>query len=281
MKRICIILGAWLALLAQAPAYGQAGALFDAFKVEASLPLQFSTNALQTPTNVQSDFWSSPSLKLSALRTVDSSLGYQIYFYSNPEPYRRVHAAEDAAETFGARFDKTLDKNFSTGAYYEHTFIFNGLYQSTAYQANDFAGFVGYTYEDKKAGFSFAPVLTAAYRAADDVSQDRFSLKLKADITQKLPDNWKVTVTPGLRYYGFTDGTNAGAWTLLSFLVAELDYNINDDVALGWSVEFDRQRSNVAANNFTNVIFLASISFGHTYDLPPKKKRTTEWRKIP
>jgi long-subunit fatty acid transport protein len=64
-------------------------------------------------------------------------------------------------------------------------------------------------------------------------------------------------------------------------VVAELDYAINKDITLAGSIEYDRQWSNFAANNYTNVTVLAAITFGHKYDLPPKKKQTTEWRKIP
>ena len=52
----------------------------------------------------------------------------------------------------------------------------------------------------------------------------------------------------------------------------ELDYSLNKDVTLGASIEFDRQWSNRATSNFTNVIFLVSATFGHRYDLLPKEQ---------
>ena len=272
MKKICVIAGVCMALFGQAPAYGQAGALFSQFQLDASLPLQFSTNTLLTPTNPKSDFWSSPSLKLSAIGWLDPSLKYQTYFFSNPEPYWRVHAAEDASEIFGARIDKTLQNNFSTGAYYEHGFVFNGLYNSVAFQANDFAGFVAYTYVDKVAGLTVVPTFTTTYRLADDVSQDRVVFNLKATIIQQLTDKWSLMLLPILKYYAYTDGTNAGKRNLYPSALVELDYSLNNDVTLGGSIEYDRQWSNFAASNFTNVTFLVSVTFGHRYDLLPKEQ---------
>jgi len=272
MKRICVIAGVWLGLFGHAPAYGQAGALFSQFWLDASLPLQFSTNTLQTPANPRSDFWSSPSLKLTAFGTVTPGLTYQTYFYSNPEPYWRVHAAEDAAETFGARVDKALNNNFSTGAYYEHTFAFDGVFRSLSYRANDLAGFVAYKYLDSAAGLTVVPTFTTTYRTADDVSRDRFVFNLKATIIQQLTQKWSLMFLPIVKYYVYTDGTNAGRRDLFPSALIELDYSLNNDVTLGASIEFDRRLSNFAAGNFSNVIFLVSATFGHRYELLPREQ---------
>jgi hypothetical protein len=209
---------------------------------------------------------------LTAFGSLNPGLTYQTYFFSNPEPYWRVHAAEDAAETLGARIDKKLNSNFSAGAYYEHTVAFNGVYQSVAYQANDFAGFVAYRYVDTAAGLTVVPTLTTTYRLADDVSQDRFVLNLKATIIQLLANKWSLMFLPVLKYYAYTDGTNAGTRSIRPSALVELDYGLNNDVTLGASIEYDRQWSNRATSNFTNVIFLVSATFGHRYDLLPREQ---------
>ena len=134
-----------------------------------------------------------------------------------------------------------------------------------------FSGFVGYTYKGD-AGFSVAPSFKATYRLADLTSQDRFLFTLKAAITQQLTKTWSFALTPALKYYVYTDGTAAGKQNIYPSVLGELDYSLSADVTLGGSVEYDRQWSNRTGNDFTNWLFLASVTFGHTYDLLPKKQ---------
>jgi hypothetical protein len=269
MKRICIILGAWLALFGQAPAYGQTFEPFNQLKVESSLPLQFATNTLHTTTAPRSDFFASPSFKLSAIEIVDPTLNYRIYVATNPDAYPRVTTADDGAVTVGGRFDKTLG-NFNTGGIYNHTLAFDGIYRTLLFQANDFASFVGYTY-DNNAGLTIQPSAMATYRVTDLPAQDRFLLTLKADVTRTFMEKLSFTLTPTLRYYAFDNGTSAGRRDFFPSLVGAVSYKINDDLSVGGSVEYDRRSSNVAAANYENWIFLASVTYGHTFSLsnPP------------
>lgn len=272
MRKICTIAGICLALSDQAPAYGQAGALFSQFAVDASVPLQFATNTLLTPANTRSDFFLSPSLKLSALGSVDASLGYSIFAYVNPEPYWRVHAADGGFATLGGRVDKDLGNNFRTGAIYEHNWVFDGVFRSLAFQADDFSGFIAYSYGNLRTdGYSIQPSFKTTYRLADIASQDRFLFTLKAVLTKALTKELSFALTPSLKYYVFTDGIAAGKQNIWPSLLGELNYSLSRDVSLGGSVEYDRRWSNRAGSDFTNWIFLASVTFGHTYDLLPRK----------
>jgi hypothetical protein len=266
MKRICIFLGAWLALFGQAPANGQAGALFETFRIESSLPLQFGTNALLTPTNAKSDFYLSPSMQFTALGTIDKTLSYQVYIGGGPDGYLRVKAANDGATTVGARLDKALGA-FTVSGYYESNWIFDGIYRNELFRADDFAGYVSYMYQNST-GLTVTPSFTTTYRRADDINQDRWLFILKSPFNQKVSDKISISLTPALRYFVFTDGTAAGKRNVIPSVVAAVNYKLTNDVGLTGSVEYDRRWSNRVGNDYTNVIFLASVNFAHDYSLP-------------
>jgi hypothetical protein len=238
---------------------------FSQWRVDASLPLQFNTNSLLTPTNSQSDFFTSPYLKLSALGTLDSTTSYSVYVNGGPDAFARVQTANDALAVAGGKFQKTF-RNFAVGAIYERALVYDGVFRSLLYQANDFSGYVGYGY-DNGAGLTIKPSFLTTYRSADVSSAERFSYTLKADIQQNLTKNVLVFFTPKLKYLAYTAGISSGKRNTDPSILGGLTYNISDDLSLTASVEYDRQWSNVAGNNFANTIFLLSADFGHTYEL--------------
>jgi len=269
MKNAFVILATAVVMLAR-PASAQTNEPFSQWRIDASLPLQFGTNSLLTQTNSRSDLFVSPSAKLSALGDLDKTTSYSIYAAGNPDAYTRVVTADDGVATFGGRIDQAqILGNFSAGAIYNHSLLFNGLYKSLLFQANDFSGYIGYTYENKAAGFSVVPSFMTTYRLADVAAQDRFLFTLKAAITQALSKSLSITVTPTLRYYDFTDGTAAGKRNTLPSIVGAITYKLNKDVSLSGSIEYDRRWSNRAGNNYEDLVFLASVNFAHAYDFHP------------
>ena len=253
-----------MALFGQAPAYGQAGALFDTFRIDASLPLQFGTNVLLTPTNGKSDFYLSPSMQFTAMGSFDKTLAYQVYIGGYPDGYSRIFSANDGNTTLGARLDKTLGA-FMISGFYESNWIFDGIYRNELFRADDFAGYVGYTYQYKD--LTVVPSFTTFYRLADDITQNRWLFLLKAQATLDLSKQLSISFTPAARYYVFTDGISQGKQNFFPSAVAAITYKLNGDVSLVGSLEYDRRWSNRAGNDFTDVIFLASVNFGHNYPL--------------
>ncbi|WP_140978003.1 hypothetical protein [Bradyrhizobium guangdongense] len=257
---------------ASGTALGQTVEAFPQFRIDSSIPLQYGANVLLTPFGSRQDLYVSPSLKLSALGEFDPTLLYSIYLAGNPDAYRRVTVADDGVATLGGRLDKILDA-FSVGAIYNHTLAFDGIYRAVSFQADDFSGYVGYTYQNKPAGLKISPSVSAAYRFSDLATQERLLVTMKAEIRQALADKLTLIVTPSFKYYSFTSGTAAGKRNVLPSIVGALSYSINDDVSVGASVEYDRRWSNRIGSDFDNVIFLASVTFGHTYDLFPKNTK--------
>src|SRR5260221_11289501 len=112
MKKAFVTIGAVVALFDATSASGQTYEPFSKLRVDASLPLQWNTNSLLTPTNALSDFFVSPSAKLSFLGNLDPTLSYRVYVAGNPDVYTRIRPADDGVATIGGRFDKTFG-NFS------------------------------------------------------------------------------------------------------------------------------------------------------------------------
>lgn len=270
MKKILMAVGVCLAAFSHSPAWAQEGALFSAFRIDASFPLQWATNVLLTPTNPKSDFSAAPSLKLSALGSIDPTLNYSIYVYSAPEGYWRVHLAEGAGQTAGARVQKIFG-DFVVGGIYEHNWIIDGIYRRVVFQANDFSVFAGYAYGDVyRDGYSIEPSAKLTYRLADVMNQTQVILNVKSVFTWALDADrkWLFALTPSLRYYSYVDGLVEGKRNTRPNLLSELTYRIDDNVSLTGSMTYDRRWSNRIGLDYTNWLFLASVNFGKRYNLP-------------
>lgn len=265
MRIFFVAAGVCLALCGHTPAYGQTDALFNTFRIESSLPIKYTTNSLLAPTNTRADSYLSPSMQFSALGMIDKTLTYQVYVGGGPDSYQRVKEANGAASTIGASLDKTLSA-FTVGGYYESNWIFDGIYRNELFRADDLAGYVSYKYQNTT-GLTVVPTFTTAYRRADDINQDRWLFTLKSAFKQVVSDKISILITPGVRYFVFTDGTAAGKRNVIPSIVGAINYKLTDDVGLTGSVEYDRRWSNRPGLDFTNVIFLASVNFAHSYKL--------------
>ena len=140
-----------------------------------------------------------------------------------------------------------------------------GIFRSLLFQANDFSAFMGYQYRNG-AGLVVQPSFMTSYRVADLVSQDRFLFTLKTDFLQSLTKDLSLILTPKLKYFVFTSGTAAGKRETLPSISGGLTYNINADLSVTTSVEYDRRWSNRAGNDYKDLILLVSLDFGHIYN---------------
>ncbi|WP_316181181.1 hypothetical protein [Bradyrhizobium sp. SZCCHNRI1009] len=118
---------------------------FSAWQLDASLPLQFGANSLLAPVYSQSDLFVSPSLKLSALGELDQTTTLSIYATGGPDAFTRVRISDDGWATTGGNIQKAFGK-FGVGAIYEHSLIYDGVFRTLLFQANDFSAFAGYKY---------------------------------------------------------------------------------------------------------------------------------------
>ena len=191
-------------------------------------------------------------------------LSYSVYALASPDAYARVHTADDAVATVGARVQKSLG-NFGIGSFYEHSLEYGDVFNSLQFQANDFNGYIGYSYQTK--GLQVQPLLTVGYRLADLASQDRVLYTLKADITKDLTEDqkWQLVLTPRVRYYSFSQSTNAGRQDTRWDILAGVTYNITKDLSTTASVQYDTRYSNMSAHNFNNTTFALSLDYSHTY----------------
>jgi hypothetical protein len=267
MRKLLTAVAVVVLLLKTADAWAQTDRLFPQYRLDASLPFQFSTNALLTPTNPQSDFYNSPFLKLSLGNiNLNPMLSYSIYATAGPDAFARVRTADDAAATVGGQIQETIG-NFAVGGIYEHDLIYDGVFRTLLFQSDDLTGFVGYGYSNST-GLTVKPSFAAAYRFADVSSQERFLFTLKAAVTQQLTKEWSVFLTPRLRYYAFTESTSAGRRDIRSGAVGGITYNITADLSTTGSIEYDTRSSNTPGKYFNDTVFLASLDYGHTFDFP-------------
>ncbi len=264
--RVRILLAIFFVTALTSPGFAQFGP-FPAWGVDASFPLQYGTNSLLAPVDVRPDFFTSPSLKVSANGDLDSTTSISFYGLVAPDKFARVREADDGQLTVGGTLQKASGA-FGFGATYEHTGIYDGVFRTLLFQANDFSAFGGYSY--KNGPLSIGPSLMVTYREADLASAERILLTGKVAVTYKLTQSLLFFVTPRLRYYDFTSGVTAGRLDTRASVIGGLTYQINPDVGLTGSIEYDQRWSNVIGNNFKNTVFLVSLDFSHLYARAPK-----------
>ena len=259
--RVKVLLAAFFVTMLTSPGFTQYGP-FPAWQVDASLPLQYGTNSLLAPVDPRPDFFVSPSLKLSANGDLDSTTSISFYGLVAPDKFARVREADDGSLIAGGTLQKVIG-NFGIGATYEHNWIYDGVFRTLLFQANDFSAFGGYSY--KSGPLSLGPSLMVTYREADLAAAERILLTAKLAITYKLTQSLLLFVTPRLRYYNFTSGVTSGRRDTRPSIIGGLTYQINPDLGLTGSIEYDQRWSNVTGNNFNNTVFLVSLDFTHLY----------------
>jgi len=261
--RARILLAVFLLIALERPSPAQTYKLFDAWQLDASIPLQFGTNSLLVPTNAQSDVFVSPNMKLSALGALNATTTYSIYATGGPDAFNRIRAADDGIAAVGGSL-QTAFGNLGIGAIYEHNLTYDGLFRTLVFQANDFSAFAGYKYISPF-GTSIAPSVMVTYRDADLASADRALFTIKAALSQGLTKDLTFFLTPRLRYYYFTAGATAGRRDTRPSVVSGLAYQLSSDVGITGSVEYDQRWSSTAGRNFTNTVFSLSLDFSHQY----------------
>jgi hypothetical protein len=103
------------------------------------------------------------------------------------------------------------------------------------------------------------------YREADLASAERVLYTLKVAVTKSLTKDLTLFLTPRLRYYEFTSGATSAQRDTRPSVITGLTYQLNPDLGLTGSVEYDQRWSNTAGRNFTNTVFLVSLDFSHQY----------------
>lgn len=264
--RVRILLAVFLVIFLPRPGLAQYGP-FPAWLVEASFPLQYGTNSLLAPVDARPDFFTSPFLKLSANGDLDATTSISFYASAAPDKFAHVREADDGVATSGGSLQKALG-NFGIGATYEHNWVYDGVFRTLLFQANDFSAFGGYTYINGP--LSIGPSLMVTYRQADLASAERILLTAKVAISYKLTQSVKFFLTPRLRYYDFTSGVTAGRRDTRPSVIGGLSYQINPDLGVTGSIEYDQRWSNVIGRNFTNTVFLVSLDYAHLYMRAPK-----------
>jgi hypothetical protein len=252
-------------LLNTAGAWAQSSEkLFPQYEFDASLPLQFGTNSLLTPTNPQSSFYVSPFLQFIVGDLKSTTLNYSIYANAGPDIYGRVRTADDGAAAVGGNIQQTVN-NFAVGGTYEHGLYYDGVFNTFLFPADDFTGYVGYGYTN--GALAIKPSISASYRVSDVIAQERLLTTLKAIISDSLiTDKLTLSVIPRLRYYAYTEGTNAGRRDTRAGAVVKLQYLLAQDLSTSGSVEYDSRSSNTAGKSFNDTVFLISLDYSHTAD---------------
>jgi hypothetical protein len=250
-------------LIGVGPTFAQSYVPFSSVRIDASFPLQYSTNSLLSSSGFRSDAYISPYFKLSALGEVNSTTSYSIYASGGPDIFSRIQTANDALATLGGKFQRQFG-DFAVGAIYEHGLIYDGVFKTLLFQADDFTAYAGYKYSNDT-GLTVKPSISAAYRLSDQASAQRFLATLKAELQQSLTKELSLFLTPKLRYYAFTDGISVGRRDTRPSILGGFTYSINDDVSVTTSAEYDRRWSNVTGKDFQNFVFLVSLDYGHTF----------------
>ena len=201
MRTFFIAAGVCLALSGHTPAYGQAGALFDAFQVDASLPLQFSTNTLLTPTNARSDFWSSPSLKLTALGSLELHLDVPDLFFQQSGTATGGSTRRKTPPRLLERGSTRRSTTASAAGGILRTYVrvqrrlpidrVSGQRLCRVRRLHD-------TWTRRRASLSRRPS-RRTYRLPTMYRKTGLCLYLKATIIQQLTQKWSCCVTPVLR----------------------------------------------------------------------------------
>jgi hypothetical protein len=241
--------------------------LFPHIGVDASLPFQYSNNALNSANDRRGDGALSPLLKLSAgqLKPADGVIGYSIYSIVTSDIYSRVKDAQGALATFGGSVTFVSGK-FVYGGIFENSYLYDGVFKQRVLTVEDFTGFVAYVYKNKPAGLFIKTSFAPSYRFADDQSAQRAVYTLKADIKQLLVGNYYFVATPKLKFYQFTNDINAGRRDWLPSITGGIEYDFNDSVSLTTAVGYETRKSNFDGKNYNAFTIGISLDFSTTFD---------------
>jgi hypothetical protein len=243
------------------------GELFPHVGIDASLPFNYTNNALNDASDRRGDSVVSPLFKASfgQLKPTEQTLGYSVYATANIDAFARVKGAQDGLATVGGNVT-AITGNFSYGGIFEHSYFYDGIFQQRSFIAEDLTAFVTYKYENKNAGLVVKTSFTPSYRFSDDGAQERALYTLKVDIKKNIVGDYYLVGTPRLRVYQFTADTNSGRVDVRPSVSGGIEYDINDDVSFTVGVEYDRRFSNFAGKDYNSLTFGASLDFSHTYD---------------
>jgi predicted porin len=230
-----------------------------------SLPGQFTDNAFLTPNNRVGDLTVGPFFKATIAEHFTPFITLSAYASSNFDKFRRENTADDAKATLGTRLQiQTGDLKF--GAYYEHVYVFDGIYKKTLFIADEINGFVQYKYT-APFGLLVTPSVNLAYRFADDRSVQRYLLTGKVDLEQPLTPTLSLVATGRLRYFAFTDGPNLGRQDLIASISGGFKQDLTKDISFSPTVGYERRYSNRETRRYNNLTIGASLDYAFNFPL--------------
>jgi len=241
-------------------------------KLDVTLPLQFTTNALQTPTGARSDPFESPDLRLSANWNPTKEIAFSFYGDTNTDAYSRVVSANDAAAVFGSLVTVTsaTDKRLSYTINYEHRYVYSGIFKTGLYTGDDILASIAYDLGNPKTGLTLQPSAAAEYLFADDPSKQRYLYTFKVGYEQLVKAPWSVVARPKLRIYEFTDSTNKGRQDIFPSIQVGIKYTLSDSAYIETTVEYDKVFSNMPADKFESFTFSVSLNMSFTLFKDPR-----------
>jgi hypothetical protein len=228
-----------------------------------SLPGQFTDNAFLTPTNRIGDLTVGPFFKAAVAEHFTSAVTLSAYASSSFDKFRNEDTADDAKATLGTRLQIQAG-DLAFGAYYEHVYVFDGIYKKTLFIADEINGFAQYKYVAPFA-MIIRPSVNIAYRFADDRSVQRYLFTGKFDLEQPLTTTLSLVATGRLRYFAFTDGTNLGRRDLIPSISGGFRQALTDEISFTPTIAYERRYSNREARRYNNLTIGASLDV--TFDV--------------
>jgi hypothetical protein len=249
-------LGLAAAMSAVTLAHGAEPSIPLAIRAEGSFPIQsietFKSTA-QTGTTLNS-----PYFGLSAIAQLQADLKASVFADGGHNKLGGFRDTDNTFASFGAGIARKLGA-FTSGVSFEHTYFYNGTFDSINSVANDLNLFVRYDGRPNP-NLQITPVVAAEARLDDTLAVQRYTYSARVDIEQRLIGSWWFITTPRIRYSDYVN-KEAGRLDVVLSMQAGLKYVINDSVSIRTLAGAEDRASNIKGKSLDKLTVGASIDF--------------------
>lgn len=226
---------------------------------DGSLPLQYTNNATHSMNNRESDFYSSPYLKITAAGEVADSVRYSLYASTGADTLFKYTDNDVSSNSFGFQLRESWDA-LVAGAFVERNYYYNKIYDGVFNTANDIGFFTHYNYVDSSEKWRIRPGITITTRITDAFTVERDLFNIKVDFERRLAERWWALLTPRLRIYDYVN-RSSGRIDLISSVATGLRYEMTKNVDLTSAIAYESRSSGLSGRNFNSMIASVSLDF--------------------
>ncbi len=209
--------------------------------VVGSLMPTYTSNALLTPDDPQSDFYLESDITLRLDGRLLPDVSYRLYARSELDAFADVQEANASITILGANFTAPV-LALNASLIYENRHSFGGIYEDLAFVANDVKGTFS---RDVNIGkLTVSPFVRVTQRFSDVPEARRFRVDLALGLEYELSARWSLVSFPFFEKNWFSGGLNIGRRDKYYSADIGLSYTISDNLVLTTSATHEVFRSN-------------------------------------